>query len=125
MRYPASVAPVRMFAVSDLAVAESGNVVARDGAINVSWNIGDLITTNDERFTQTMEIDLLSCGSTDITPVSTSITIPATDRAITLLTSQLPNPLNGSLTATQSECTYGLQLLGRIQLLSATQQVRA
>jgi len=112
MRYPASVASVRVFAVSNLNIAEAGSTIARDGVINVSWNIGDLMTTNGERFTQTMDIDLLSCTSENIVPATTSVTIPANIRSTTLLTGQLPNPMNtnGSAPAAQGECTYGLQL---------------
>jgi len=115
-RYPASVASVRVFAVSNLNVAEAGSTVARDGVINVSWNIGDLMTTNGERFTQTMEIDLLGCTSGNIAPATASITIPANIRSTTLLTGQLPDPVNvnGSAIAAHGECTYGLQLRARL-----------
>lgn len=123
-RFPASVTSARVFAVSDLRIVDADTVVARDGVINVSWNIGDLMIASNEQFTQTLKIDLLDCNSDKVGPASASISIPAIDRAITLLAGQLPNPVNtnGSATSAQGECTYGLQLLARTVPMPATSE---
>ena len=113
-RFEPSTSSVDLFLVEGFASPDTNATVSSTGTINATWRVENNATQGSSTYTQRLNVALVSCSE----PLSASeqlwMTVPASERAVSLAVSELPTPrvsqsAAGSATIT---CNYEFRLIG-------------